>query len=122
NHKEVAVALTAPAIEILKRRFEGRQRAPWVWLSPKNQSGHVEEPRRPWKRVLKDAGIKKHATLHDVRRTLGSNVAAVRASPAIISKVLGHLSSQSAKPYIHLDVEPARAAIEKATAGLVDAT
>jgi hypothetical protein len=36
----------------------------------------------------------------------------------MISKVLGHVSPQSAKAYVHLDVEPAKVAIEKVFGGL----
>jgi hypothetical protein len=43
------------------------------------------------------------------------------AAAAVISKALGHVSPQSAKAYVHLDVEPARLAIEKALGGLGDA-
>jgi integrase len=76
--------------------------------------GHVVNPEKPWRRFLKAAGITEGVSLHDVRRTLGSSLVKSGAAAAIISKALGHVSPQSARAYVHLDVELARAAIEKA--------
>jgi integrase len=47
---------------------------------------------------------------------------AIPRAAAVISKALGHASPQSSKAYVHLDVEPARLAIEKALGGLGDAS
>ena len=79
-------------------------------------------PEKPWRAFLQAAQIKENVTLHDVRRTLGSNLAKSGAAAAIISKALGHISPQSARAYVHLDVDPARAAIEKAFGGLSGAS
>jgi integrase len=122
NERELGLALTDVAVAILQRRLIDRGSSPWVWPAAKAGSGHVEQPRYALRRFLKAAGIEEHAHLHDVRRTLGSNLGKSGASPAIISKALGHRSAASAKPYVHLDVEPARAAIDKALTGLIDAT
>ena len=54
------------------------------------------------------------AVLHDLRRTLGTTVAASGAGAAIISAVLGHMSAESAKSYVHLSAEMAREAVEQA--------
>ena len=45
----------------------------------------------------------------------------IGAAAAVISKALGHVSPQSARAYVHLDVEPARAAIDKALGMVCDA-
>jgi integrase len=81
----------------------------------------VVNPEKPWRAFLKAADIKERVSLHDVRRTLGSTLANSGAGAAVISKALGHVSPQSARAYVHLDVEPARLAIEKALGGLGDA-
>ena len=75
-------------------------------------------PEKPWKAFLGEASIEENITLHDVRRTLGSNLAKSGAAAATISKALGHVSPQSARAYVHLDVEPARTAIDRALEGL----
>ena len=53
------------------------------------------------------------AVIHDLRRTVGTMVAADGAGAAIISAVLGHMSPQSAKSYLHLSAEMARGAVER---------
>jgi integrase len=114
NRREMAVPLTKAAVDVLQRRFKTRSPSRWVWPSANANEGHVVNPERPWRAFLKAAGIDRHISLHDVRRTLGSNLAKSGAPSATISKALGHVSPQSARAYVHLDVEPARSAIEKA--------
>jgi integrase len=121
NRRETAVPLTSIAVSVLRKRQGRRTRSPWVWPSAKARSGYVVNPEKPWRRFLKAAEIKERASLHDVRRTLGSALAKSGAGAAVISKALGHVSPQSARAYVHLDVEPARAAIEKALVRVCDA-
>jgi integrase len=121
NRHEMALPLTATAVSILQPRQRSRTRSPWVWPSELAKSGHVVNPEKPWRRFLKAAEIKESASLHDVRRTLGSSLAKSGAAAAVISKALGHVSPQSARAYVHLDVEPARAAIDKALGMVCDA-
>jgi integrase len=118
NRREMAVPLTSVAVDVLQRGFKARSRSPWVWPSSKAKEGHVVNPERPWRAFLKAAKIDRHVSLHDVRRTLGSNLAKSGAPSATITKALGHVSPQSARAYVHLDVEPARTAIERALVGI----
>lgn len=53
--------------------------------------------------------------LHDLRRTLGSWQAATGATTAIIGKSLGHKSQKATAIYERLDIDPVRAAVERAT-------
>ena len=122
NRREMAIPLTSIAVAVLQRRQKSRTRSPWVWPSAEAKVGHVVNPEKPWRAFLKVADIREKVSLHDVRRTLGSSLAKSGAAAAVISKALGHVSPQSAKAYVHLDVEPARLAIEKALGGLGDAS
>ena len=122
NRREMAIPLTSIAVKVLQRRQQSRTRSPWVWPSAEASVGHVVNPEKPWRAFLKAAEIKENCSLHDVRRTLGSSLANSGAAAAVISKALGHVSPQSARAYVHLDVEPARLAIEKALGGLGDAS
>jgi integrase len=118
NGREMAVPLASAAVVVLRRRLKTRSRSPWVWPSAKAEVGHVVNPERPWRAFLKAAEIAERVSLHDVRRTLGSSLANSGAPAATITKALGHVSPQSARAYVHLDVEPARSAIERALGGL----
>jgi integrase len=107
SKREMAIPLSAEAVRILKKRREGMTPGPgsqsgddpragqWVWPSADSETGHVVNPEKPWRRVLKAAGVKEKATLHDIRRTLGSRLAMDGVAGATISKVLGHVSPQS---------------------------
>lgn len=113
NGRELAIALPAKAVDILKARRETMM-GPWVWPSDDAKSGHVTEPRKPLERLLKAAGVEAKLSMHDLRRTVGSRLAMTGANAATISAALGHLSPASARAYVHLTTEPVRAALEKA--------
>jgi len=69
--------------------------------------------------LLNAAGVHEHVTLHDIRRTLGSRLAMSGTTGATISKVLGHVSAQSLKHYLHLDVQAGSEAIDKLMADVI---
>lgn len=122
NRRELALALPARAVEILKARQSEAQRmsvadtttSQWVWPSETARDGHVAEPRKALAKLLKEAGVETKLGMHDLRRTVGSRLAMSGANAATISAALGHLSPDSARAYVHLTTEPVRAAIEKA--------
>ena len=60
-------------------------------------------------------------TLQDLRRTLGSWQAKTGASLAIIGKSLNHMSTQATAIYARLDIDPVRAAVNTATAAMMEA-
>ncbi len=123
NKRELAIPLTKEAVRVLQhRRSAVTAPSTWVWHSEKSETGHVVNPEKPWRHFLKAAGITERCSLHDVRRTLGSSLASSGISLPIISKALGHVSAQSARAYVHLDVEPARNAIEQALGAIRNAS
>jgi integrase len=124
SKRELAVPLSNEAVKILKARKERMggvncQHLDWVWPSANSGTGHVVNPEDPWRRILKSAGIQEYATLHDIRRTLGSRLAMGGVAGATISKVLGHLSPQSLRSYVHLDISAGKEAIEQVFAPLI---
>jgi integrase len=120
NRKVVTIALATEAVTVLRALHETRGAS--IWVFPTNsKAGHLTEPRKAWSRVLKRAGI-EGAIIHDLRRTLGTAVAADGGNAAIIQAVLGHMSAQSAKSYLHLSAEVARETVEKAARRSSDAS
>jgi integrase len=110
---EMVIPLTGEAAELLLDMKQRRGASPWVFPSATSKSGHIEEPKAAWARLLKATGI-KNLWLHDLRRTFGSRLAETGASGAAISAAMGHKSLQSARSYLHLQVDAVREAMERA--------
>ncbi|MBF0260397.1 MAG: site-specific integrase, partial [Magnetococcales bacterium] len=116
NGTPVTVPLTPMVMEILAGLSRESE---WVFPSPRASStGHLVEPRKAWERIIARAGI-DDAHIHDLRRTMGSWQAITGASLAVIGKGLGHKSQQATAIYARLNLDPVRAAMEKATEAMM---
>lgn len=104
--------LTPEALAILRRR---KKTASSVFVLPgRGRTGHVENLKKAWQRLLDNAGI-ENLRIHDLRRTMGSWMANTGANQAQIQLQLGHKDLQSAKAYVHPDVEYLRTTVEAVT-------
>jgi integrase len=100
NREDHDVPLSPEAVKLLRDlpRTIGN---PFVFC------GHVKgEPLvnvyKPWKRILKQAGIDRRVTIHDLRRTTGSLLASAGFSTQQIGKLLNHKSAITAKVYAEI--------------------
>jgi integrase len=118
NKQAAAVALIEPAVTILIRRRELCANSEWVFPST-GRTGHIIHVAKAWSALTSAAGL-TNLRPHDLRRTIGSWLAASGASSLVIQKALTHKSAASAKAYAHLDVEAVRAALSEVTAGMKD--
>lgn len=117
NGESHTVPLSEQAIEILERR---RAATNSMFVFPSNgKTGHYADPKRAWERILKRANI-ADLRIHDLRRTLGSWMAATGTTTAIIGKTLAHKSVQATKIYERLDLDPVRASVNRATDAIMD--
>ena len=116
NSDSISIHLGEEALKILQKRFENRY-STWVFPSRTSASGHIEEPRKAWMRLLKHADI-KDLRIHDLRRTLGSWQAATGANSYIIGKSLGHKTQQATAIYARLNLDPVRESVNKATSAM----
>ena len=112
------VTLSEESIQVLRNRKPGSDS---VLVFPgTGKSGHLEEPKKGWKRILDRAGI-ENLRIHDLRRTLGSWEAKTGASMAIIAKSLNHKSHNTTAIYARLDLDPVRESVNKATSAMLTA-
>jgi len=112
--------LSPKAVEILKQRLEDAEsEAVYVFPGP-GKRGHLVEPKKGWKRVLK-AAKSKNVRIHDLRRTLGSWQAATGASLAIIGKTLAHRQVSTTAIYARLNLDPVKESVEQATNAMLAA-
>jgi integrase len=115
----VVVPLVAPAVEILRARYEARNGNPYVFPGRKHGTC-LQEPKTAWGRIVKRAGL-VDLRPHDLRRSLGSWMAGQNVSLTIIGKVLGHKSSAATMIYSRVALDPQRAAMDAATASMLQA-
>jgi integrase len=110
------VTLSPEVLAILDTRKASAVRE-WVFPGT-GRSGHLEEPKAAWKRILQRAKI-RDLRLHDLRRTLGSWQAAGGSSLIVIGKSLGHKSLAATQIYARLNLDPVRASVNAATAAMM---
>jgi integrase len=110
----LTVPLSPHSIGLLKRRREEVPRdCPWVF--PSRRSGkHLQDPMKPWKQVLKRAGL-ADVRLHDLRRTTASWQALTGSTLQVIGKSLGHKQTSTTEIYARLMLDPIRESITRAT-------
>lgn len=109
NGEPLTVPLVGEVVGLLQER---RQAKPGEWVFPGDgKSGHLTEPKAAWKRILDRAGI-GDLRLHDLRRTLGSSMAAAGVNTITTARTMGHKTLSMALRYQQLGTDPRRAAIE----------
>jgi len=114
NSEPMIIPLLEQLIVILQRK-KRTSSSIFVLPSPRqSSSGHLAEPKKSWKSLLKRAGLPGTYRLHDLRRTMGSWQAITGSSTKIIGASLGHRSESATAHYAHLTIEPVRAAMQKA--------
>ncbi len=125
NKKLTTIPLTLPALSILEtRRVERTDDCPWVF--PSRNGGHLKDARKPWCKLLDDAGL-EDLHLHDLRRSVGSWQARMGASLVVIGASLGHADLKSTQIYAHLQDNDVRDSMNGAigamrkAAGLLEA-
>ena len=115
--KPHVLPLTAPVLNLLG---ELPRRKESVWLFPSyGQSGHREEPIKPWNRIREKAGI-KDVRIHDLRRTLGSWMAMSGFTLNLIGRVLNHSQVSTTAVYARLGNDPQREALETVQAKMLE--
>lgn len=102
--------LPAAAVGIL---YSLPNRGPVGWVFPGiGTTGHLREPKKAWKRLCARADL-ADVRIHDLRRTLGSWMAARGYSLPLIGKALNHSNVSTTAIYARLDLDPVRAALEE---------
>ena len=104
--------LTVPLVVEVVSLLQARQAKSSEWVFPgEGKTGHLAEPKTAWKRILERAGI-ADLRIHDLRRTLGSNMAAAGVNTITTARAMGHKTLSMALRYQQLGTDPRRAAIE----------
>jgi integrase len=102
--------LPSSAVELLSS-LPSRTQNEWVFPS-RSGGGHSVEAAKAWQRIRQRAGL-TDVRLHDLRRTLGSWLAAQGHSLPLIGRALNHSSIAATQIYARLDLDPVRRALEE---------
>ena len=117
NHEPMTIPLAEPALKIIKRRL--KHPSGFIFPGP-GKSGHLEDPKATWKKVLERASL-ADIRLHDLRRTFGSFQAALGSSLPVIGRSLGHRNTAATAIYSRLHLDPVRASVNQAVGAIVAA-
>lgn len=112
------IYLSDAAVAILQKRWQGRIVDSEFVFPGFGKTGHLTEPKAAWKWICTKAEL-KDLRIHDLRRSLGSWMAAGNVSTAIVGKALGHKSPQSTAVYARMNLNPVASAIEQAQAAMM---
>ncbi len=122
NGDSHVIGLPDAAFEILEERFRNRGTSPWVFpggnrMNKKLVDGHLTEPKKAWRKILRAAGI-DNLRIHDLRRTAGSLMAMSGANTPTIMRALGHKSMAATAVYQRVNCDPAKRAMDVAIADM----
>lgn len=115
------VPLTKPAVEALKRLHLVTGSGTWVFPAPKENAKvpYVANPQKAAGRLWTAAGLKGSAHVHDLRRTVATNLARLGVARLVIGRVLGHADADVTGRYdAHAYDREKRAALAKWAAEL----
>ena len=119
NGEPQLVHLVDDAIKILKKRSDDNNtKSIWVFPSSTSKSGHLQEPKKVWKRICQTAGL-DGLRIHDLRRTHGSWMRRAGADREIIGEALNHKSLKSTEVYDIIESDQVKEYREKAMTNLM---
>lgn len=120
NKRGIVVPLVPDAVKRLKRlRKEADDDAAHVFPNKRKnaKTPHLVNPYEQW-RLIRDRAKLSDLTMHDLRRTCGSYLAAAGVSLPVIGRALGHRSQTSTAIYARLDVADVRAELAHVSAAV----
>ena len=111
NGTELVVALTDRAVGVLDAWRDDCPSGPWVFPSADSATGHLMEPKKAWADSAPQPAFPTSPCTTCAGR-LGLRDRRRRRQRGDHRAALGHVSSASARSYIHLNVDEARRALE----------
>ncbi len=107
------------ALVVLLRSLSRVEGNPYVFVG-QHGVGHLHDMKRAWDRIRMRAGI-HDVRFHDLRRTVGSWLAASGESLHLIGKVLNHRDVSTTAIYARLNLNPVRQALERQATKMLEA-
>ncbi|MEZ9896614.1 tyrosine-type recombinase/integrase [Vibrio breoganii] len=130
NKKLHVVPLSLPVMELLtNRKTNANNGESFVFPSDRSSTGHISDKGSKggfWRRIIERAGLydsqnkDNNFRMHDLRRTLATNIVNQGGTIQAISKLLGHSNiSITSDIYAHLSLDNVRTELENTTLGML---
>jgi integrase len=111
NGKPLNLGLTTIALDVLKRRADAEDAdGEFVF--------HRKTFTEGWKRIRAAAKL-EDIRYHDLRRTVGTDLAEAGASEFVIAKALGHASTRSTHVYVRISDDRAKDALQSLSGSIL---
>lgn len=105
------VILRPEAVEIIKAQREKHPESAWMFPSDYLHDQPVKDVWHIWRKLLSAAGV-SGVTIHDLRRTYGSDLINNHVSLNVVAKAMGHRNvATTAKHYAHVNASTVREAL-----------
>jgi integrase len=121
NNKTLPVHLPETAVAIITKLKDASDgSSPFVFPcrnKGERQAKPIQDVKFSWNLVREKSGL-KDLRMHDLRRSLGSWMAAGGASLPVIGKTLGHRNQTTTAVYARLNIDPVREAVNAAVAAM----
>jgi len=112
NKEPMFIVLRPEAVEIVKAQRALHPKSKWLFPSEYLQDEPVKDIWYTWKMVLARAEVDTSITIHDLRRTFGSDLASNNVSLKIVAEAMGHRNvATTAKHYGHIQASAVREAL-----------
>jgi integrase len=110
NSRAIEIPLVPEAVELLR----GRRSLDSRWVFPAPSGGYVrgiDDWVKNLRQRMRLRGVEKHFTVHDLRRTFATRLAATGASLPVIAQALGHRGLSCVGIYARASTDTVRAAL-----------
>ena len=118
NGESHIVPLPKILAELLKARKKLNPESPYVFAG-EGKDGYFKDPKKAWKRILKDAGIEK-LVIHDLRRTLTTTASDQKANELTVKNILGHTSGSVTSIYSRTRLKTIYETLTEASQQMID--
>jgi integrase len=107
--------ITSQLVEFLKEYLNGcSPDQEWLFPSKTSASGHYEAIERPFRKVVKAAGMDPYQVLrHTLRHTAISHLVQAGVDLPTVKRISGHKTIQMVERYSHQDSKHIQAAMNK---------
>jgi integrase len=114
------VPISPSLLEFLQQYLQSAAGSCWLFPAASSKSGHTEELRRPWQRIVAAAGLAtRRITRHTLRHTAITHLVQAGVDLPTVQRVSGHKSFEMVFRYSHQNQQHVQDALRKLDARII---